>query len=114
MTIQERSVDSVVLLDLGGRLVLGEDHILKERVSSLLTSGSKQLVLNLADVSYVDSSGLGALVGSCLNARSQGGAVKLLRPSKRVLDLLSMARLLTVFDIFSSEHEALLSFGAGA
>jgi anti-sigma B factor antagonist len=112
MTVQERAIGSVVVLDLGGRLVLGDgDGLLKERVNALLKQGTKHVVLNLADVSYVDSSGLGALVGTFLTTRNEGGAMKLLSPSKRLHDLLAMAKLLKVLDICDSEAQALDSFG---
>jgi len=114
MTIQERSVGSVVFLDISGRLVLGEgDALLKDTVQGLFEKGSTQVVLNLVDVPYVDSAGLGALVGAFLAARSEGGAVKLLNPSKRLRDLLSMAKLLKVVDVYDSEAQVLSSFGAG-
>jgi anti-sigma B factor antagonist len=114
MTIQERAVDSVVVLDLGGRLVLDDgDGLLKERVQQLIAGGSRHIVLNLADVSYVDSAGLGALVAVFLDSRKQGGSVKLLNPSKRLRDLLTMARLLTVLEISESEAETMASFKQG-
>jgi anti-sigma B factor antagonist len=114
MTIQERAVESVVVLDLGGRLVLDDgDGLLKERVQQLIARGSRHIVLNLADVSYVDSAGLGALVAVFLDSRKQGGSVKLLSPSKRLRDLLTMARLLTVLEIGESEPEAIASFKQG-
>ena len=111
MTIRERTVDSVVVLDLAGRLVLGDgDQLLKETVLNLIASGRKHVVLNLAEVSYVDSSGLGSLVAVFLGARKQGGALKLLNPSKRLHDLLAIAKLLTVLDISDSEAQAVASF----
>lgn len=113
MTIRERTVDSVVVLDLTGRLVLGDgDQLLKETVQNLIVSGRKHVVLNLAEVSYVDSSGLGALVAVFLGARKQGGALKLLSPSKRLHDLLAIAKLLTVLDISDSEAQAVAGFSA--
>lgn len=113
MTIRERTVDSVVVLDLAGRLVLGDgDQLLKDTVQNLIASGRKHVVLNLADVSYVDSSGLGALVAVFLSARKQSGALKLLNPSKRLHDLLAIAKLLTVLDISDSEAQAVASFSA--
>jgi anti-sigma B factor antagonist len=114
MTIRERAVDSVVILDLAGRLVLGDgDQLLKETVQNLVASGRKHVVLNLAEVSYVDSSGLGSLVAAFLGARKQGGAVKLASPSKRLHDLLAMAKLLTVLDVSDSEAKAVAGFSAG-
>ncbi len=113
MTIQERSVGSVVVLDLSGRLVLGDgEALLKDTVAGLLKQGRRQVLLNMSDVSYVDSSGIGVLVGSSLNAKGTGGAVKLLNPSKRVHDALSLARLLPMLEVCSSEADALHSFDA--
>jgi anti-anti-sigma factor len=115
MTIQERAVGSTVFLDMSGRLVLGDgDALLKDTMSGLLKQGRRQVVFNLADVSYADSSGLGAIVGTFLSARNEGGAVKLLNPSKRLQDLLSMAKLLQVLEVCDSEAQALSSFGADA
>ena len=111
MTIRERAVEAVVVLDLSGRLVLGDgDQLLKDTVQNLMTTGRRHVVLNLAEVSYVDSSGLGALVAVFLGARKQGGALKLLNPSKRLHDLLAIAKLLTVLDISESEAQAVASF----
>lgn len=111
MTIQERAMGSIVVLDLNGRLVLGDDDaLLKDTVSGLLKQGRTHVLLNMSDVSYVDSSGIGVLVGTSLTAKSAGGAVKLLNPSKRVRDALSIARLLTVLEICESEAAALESF----
>ena len=80
------------------------------QVKYLVASGRRHVVLNLADVSYVDSSGLGSLVAVFLSARKQGGALKLLNPSKRLHDLLAIAKLLTVLDISDSEAQAVASF----
>ena len=111
MTIEERTVGSMVVLHVSGRITLGDgEGLLKEAVSSLLKQGCANLLLNMAEVSYVDSSGLGALVGSSLAAKRQGGAVKLLNPSKRLHDLLSMSRLLQVIEVCDSEARALESF----
>jgi anti-sigma B factor antagonist len=113
MTIEERTVGSVVVLDLGGRLVLDDgDALLKEKVNSLLTSGNQHVVLNVADVSYVDSAGLGALVASFLAARTHGGVLRLINPSKRLQELLAMSRLLPLVRICESEAEAIASFAA--
>jgi anti-sigma B factor antagonist len=111
MTIDERMVGSMVVLDVSGRITLGDgEGLLKEAVTNLLKRGRANLLLNMAEVSYVDSSGLGTLVGSSLAAKRQGGAVKLLNPSKRLYDLLSMSRLLQVIEVCDSEAQALESF----
>ncbi len=115
MTIDERAIGPVLLLDIKGRLVLdGGDTELKEKVSALIAQGSRQIVLNVSDVTYVDSAGLGALVSSFLAARSQGCALRLLNPSPRLHELLAMSRLLTIVHVCESEEQALGSFGAGA
>ena len=113
MTIQERSVDSVVALDLGGRLGLGDgDELLKETVDNLMTRGRKHVMLNLAGLSYVDSAGLGVLLSIFLEARKRGGSVRLHSPSKRLRDLLAMTRLLKELEVSDSESQALARFSA--
>lgn len=115
MTIQERAIGPIAVLDLSGRLVLGDgDGLLKDTVSGLVAQGRKQILLNVADVSYVDSSGLGALVAIFLATRKDGGVLKLLSPSKRLHDLLKMARLLTVLEVCETEDQALSAFGVSA
>ena len=111
MTIQERAVGAVTILDLNGKLILGDgDAALKDKVHSLVFQGRKQIVLNLGGVSYVDSSGLGALVAASITSKSNGGEIKLLSLTKRIQDLLAIAKLLTVFDCHDSEAAALASF----
>jgi anti-sigma B factor antagonist len=111
MTIQERVVGSVMVLDCNGKLVLGDgDALLKDKIHSLVFQGRKQIVLNLGGVSYVDSSGLGALVASSMTAKNNGGEIKLLNLTKRLQDLLSISKLLTVFDSFDSETDVIRSF----
>jgi anti-sigma B factor antagonist len=113
MTIQERVVGSVTVLDLNGRLVLGDgDTLLKDKVHSLVFQGRKQIILNLGGVAYVDSSGLGALVASSVTGKNNGGQIKLVSLTKRLQDLLSIAKLLMVFDCYDSEEEAINSFAA--
>ena len=115
MTIQERAVGPVTVLDLDGKLVLGDgDMLLKDKVHSLVFQGRKQLLLNLGGVSYVDSSGLGALVATMVTAKNNGGQIKLVNLTKRLQDLLSIAKLLTVFETFDNEAEAVRSFPAPA
>lgn len=115
MTIQERVVGSVTVLDLDGKLVLGDgDTLLKDKIHSVVFQGRKNIILNMGGVSYVDSSGLGAIVASFVTAKNNGGQVKLLNLTKRLQDLLSIAKLLTVFDCFDSEAEAVRSFPTAA
>ena len=111
MTIQERAVGSATILDLSGKLVLGDgDALLKDKIHSLVFQGRKQLVLNMGEVSYVDSSGLGALVASSVTAKNNGAQVKLVSLTKRLHDLLSIATLLTVFESYDTEQDAINSF----
>jgi len=113
MTIQERVVGSATVLDLSGKLILGDgDTLLKDKIHSLVFQGRKQVVLNMGAVSYVDSSGLGALVASSVTAKNNGAQVKLVSLTKRLHDLLAIAKLLTVFDSYDSEAEAISSFSA--
>ncbi|HYS27461.1 MAG TPA: STAS domain-containing protein [Vicinamibacterales bacterium] len=115
MTIQERVVGSVTVLDLDGKMVLGDgDTLLKDKIHSLVFQERKNIVLNLGRVSYMDSSGLGALVASFVTAKNNGGQVKLLNLTGRLQDLLAIAKLLTVFDTFDSEADAVRSFAAAA
>jgi anti-sigma B factor antagonist len=115
MTIQERSVGSVMVLDCDGKLVLGDgDALLKDKIHSLVFQGRKNIVLNLGGVSYVDSSGLGALVASSLTAKNNGGQIKLVNLTKRLHDLLVISKLVNVFENYDNEPEALRSFGAPA
>lgn len=115
MTIQERVVGSAAILDLDGKLVLGDgDVLLKDKVHSLVFQGRKQILLNLGKVAYVDSSGLGALVAASVTAKNNGGEIKLLNLTKRLQDLLTISKLVTVFDCYDREDEALRSFPSEA
>jgi anti-sigma B factor antagonist len=115
MTIKERSVGSVTVLDCDGKLVLGDgDALLKDKIHSLVFQGRKSIVLNLGGVSYVDSSGLGALVASSVTVKNNGGQIKLVNLTKRLHDLLVISKLVNVFESFDSEDEALRSFGTPA
>ena len=115
MQIEERPFGDVVVLDLKGRVMLGEgDEILKDKVNSLLNQGKKKIVLNLAEVPYIDSAGLGEVVRTFTTVSRQGGQLKLLNLTKRITDLLAITKLLTVFDTYDSENEAVQSFSASA
>ena len=106
-----REVEGVSIVDLSGRITLGEaSGQLRETVRELLGKGQKKIVLNLGDVSYIDSSGLGELVSSYTTAANQGAKVKLLNVQKKVNDLLQITKLYTVFDSFSDEAAAVMSF----
>ncbi|MBY0492806.1 MAG: STAS domain-containing protein [Cyanobacteria bacterium] len=111
MEIVERTVSDVTVLDLKGKMTLGEgDELLKDKINSLLASGKKKLLLNLEAVPYIDSAGLGEVVRTYTTVSRQGGSLKLLNLTKRIEDLLSITKLLTVFDTFDSEAEAIKSY----
>ncbi len=113
MEIQERTVGAVTILDLKGKLVFGDgDALLKDKVRSVVHRGCKQLVLNLADVTYIDSVGIGELVGTYTTMTRQGGRLKLLNVPKRIHDLLVITKLLTVFETFNTETEAVRASSA--
>ena len=113
MQIEQRTVGDVIVLDLKGKITLGEgDELLKDKVNSLVNQGHKKIVLNLADVPYIDSAGLGEIVRTYTTVSRQGGSLKLLNLTKRITDLLSITKLLTVFETFDSEKEAVGSFSA--
>jgi anti-sigma B factor antagonist len=115
MQIVERAVGDVVILDVKGRITLGEgDELLKDKVNTLVNQGRKKIVLNLADVPYVDSAGLGEIVRTYTTVSRQGGSLKLLNLTKRISDLLSITKLLTVFETFDTESDAITSFSASA
>jgi anti-sigma B factor antagonist len=111
MEIVERTVNDVTVLDLKGKMTLGEgDELLKDKINSLLAGGKKNLLLNLEGVPYIDSAGLGEVVRTYTTVSRQGGSLKLLNLTKRIEDLLSITKLLTVFDTFDSEAEAVKSY----
>jgi anti-sigma B factor antagonist len=115
MHIEERPIGDVMVLDLKGRVTLGEgDELLKDKVNSLINQGQKKLVLNLAEVPYIDSAGLGEIVRTYTTVSRQGGSLKLLSLTKRITDLLSITKLLTVFETFESEQDAVKSFAGSA
>lgn len=111
MDIKERVVDGVSVLDLSGKIVLGEgDGQVRERIKDLLSDGQKKILLNLGDVTYVDSAGLGALISSYTTTKREGGQLKLVNLTKRIQDLLAITKLITVFDTYDNEQEALDSY----
>jgi anti-sigma B factor antagonist len=115
MQIQERAVGDVVVLDLKGKVTLGDgDELLRENINRLVEKGQKKIILNLADVPYVDSVGLGEIVRTYTTVSRQGGSLKLLNLTKRISDLLSITKLLTVFETFDTESDAVQSFRASA
>ena len=113
MDIKERVVGGVSILDLSGKIVLGEgDGQVKERIKDLLSDGQRRILLNLAEVNYIDSAGLGTLIGSYTTAKRDGGTLKLVNLTKRIRDLLAITKLITVFETFDNEAEAIASFNA--
>jgi anti-sigma B factor antagonist len=100
-----------MILDVKGKLTIGDgDELLKDKINSLIQQGRKKLILNLEGVPYVDSAGLGEIVRTYTTVSRQGGNLKLLNLTKRITDLLMITKLLTVFDTYDSEEEALNSF----
>ena len=111
MVIEERTVGEVMILDLKGKMTLGEgDELLKDKINSMIQQGKKKLLLNLEGVPYIDSAGLGEIVRTYTTVSRQGGNLKLLNLTKRIQDLLAITKLLTVFETFDNEPEALGSF----
>jgi anti-sigma B factor antagonist len=111
MQISERESGAVTILDLSGKVTLGDgDTLLKDKLHSLLHQGKKNILLNLAQVSYVDSAGLGAIVSAYTTITREGGSLKLSNVTKKLQDLLSITKLLTVFETFDSEDEAVRSY----
>ncbi len=111
MQIAERESGAVTVLDLSGKITMGEDgNLLKDKLQSLLHQGKKNILFNLGQVSYVDSAGLGAIVSAYTTVTREGGSLKLANVTKKLQDLLSITKLLTVFETFDSEDEALRSY----
>jgi len=111
MQIAERESGVVTVLDLSGKITLGEDStLLNDKLHSLLHQGKKNVLLNLGQVPYVDSAGLGSLVSAYTTVTKEGGSLKLTNVTKKLQDLLSITKLLTVFDTFDSEDEAIRSY----
>ena len=111
MQIEERVVNEVTILDLKGKITLGEgDEALREKINQLIGQNKKRILLNLAEVPYIDSAGLGEVVRTYTTVSRQGGQLKLVNLTKRITDLLSITKLLTVFEAFDSESEALKSY----
>ncbi len=111
MQIHEREAGNVTILDIHGKLTLGEgDELLRDKINSLVHQNRKLILLNLAEVPYIDSAGLGEIVRTYTTVSRQGGSLKLLNLTKRIQDLLAITKLLTVFETFESENDAVKSF----
>src|SRR5256714_8268744 len=112
MKASTRQVVGITVVDLSGRITLGEGSVvLRDTVRDLLAKGEKRLLLNLGDVTYIDSSGIGELVSAFTTVRNQGGELKLLNLTKKVHDLLQITKLYTVFDVKDDEATAVKAFG---
>jgi len=111
LKINTRQVDGVNIVDCSGRITLGEGSVvLRDQIKDLLGKGQKKILLNLGDVNYIDSSGIGELVSAYTTVRNQGGELKLLNVTKKVHDLLQITKLYTVFDVKDDEAAAVKAF----
>jgi anti-sigma B factor antagonist len=111
LKMTNREVDGVSVVALDGRIVLGEEsNALREKVKSLIAEGKKKVVLNMANITFIDSAGLGTLVAAHHSAKSQGAALKLAHLGAKFQEVLQITKLLTVFDVYNSEAEAVASF----
>jgi anti-sigma B factor antagonist len=111
MKIETRTVGDVYVLDCSGKITLGEGTMaVRNTVREVLKNGGKKIILNLADVNYIDSSGIGELVSSFTTVTNQGGKLKLLNLTKKIQELLAITKLLTVFQVYDSEQAAVSSF----
>jgi len=111
MKSNSRRVDGVTIMDLSGRITLGEGSVvLRDQIREHLGKGEKKILLNLGDVTYIDSSGIGELVSAFTTVRNQGGELKLLNLTKKVHDLLQITKLYTVFDVKDDEASAVKAF----
>jgi anti-sigma B factor antagonist len=112
MKIEMRTIGDVQILDCSGKITLGEETMsIRNAVRETLQGGTKKIILNLADINYIDSSGVGELVSTYTTVVNNGGQLKLLNLTKKLRDLLTITKLLTVFSIFDNEEAALVSFG---
>jgi len=111
MKFTSREVDGITILDLSGKIVLGEGSVtIRDAVRDVLAKGSNKILINLADINYIDSSGIGELVSALTAVKNAGGSLKLLQLTKKVKDLLQITKLYTVFDVFDDEPTALASY----
>jgi anti-sigma B factor antagonist len=111
LKLTKRTVDGILVIGCSGRIVFGEESsLLREEVKKAIADGNKRIVLNLGEVNYIDSGGLGTLVSLHTSAYTSGTTIKLANLTKRVGDLLQVTKLLTVFEVHNSEYEALEAF----
>jgi anti-sigma B factor antagonist len=115
LKLTKRTVDGILVVGCNGRIVFGEESmLLRDEIKKSVAEGMKRIVLNLQEINYIDSGGLGTLVALHTTAHNAGGAIKLANLTKRVGDLLQVTKLLTVFEVYNSEREALEAFRAAA
>jgi anti-sigma B factor antagonist len=111
LNISERQAGDVTILDLNGKVTIGEGSVaLRTTIRRLLGEGKKNILLNLGSVGYVDSSGIGELVSSYTAVQKEGGSLKMLNLTQKIQDLLAITKLLTVFDVYENEGDALAGF----
>jgi anti-sigma B factor antagonist len=111
MKIETRTIGDVQILDCSGKITLGEGTMaVRNRVRDILKSNGKKIILNLANVNYIDSSGIGELVSTYTTVANSGGQLKLLNLTKKIQELLAITKLLTVFQVFDNEQKAIASF----
>ena len=115
LKLRKRTVDGILAIECNGRIVFGdESSMLRDEVKKAIGDGQKRVVLNLAEINYIDSGGLGTLVALHTTARNAGASIKLANLTKRVGDLMQLTKLLTVFEVYHSEYEALEAFRTAA
>lgn len=111
LKLSKRTVDGILAFGCSGRIVFGdESSLIRDEVKKAIADGSKRIVLNLGEISYIDSGGLGTLVALHTTAHNAGGTIKLANLTRRVGDLLQVTKLLTVFEVHDSEYDALEAF----
>lgn len=115
LKLTKRTVDGILAIECKGRIVFGDEtSLLRDEAKQAIAEGHKRIVLNLAEINYIDSGGLGTLVALHTTAHNAGGTIKLANLNKRVVDLLQVTKLLTVFEVYNSEYEALEAFRTAA
>lgn len=113
LKMSNREVNGIVIIDLSGQLTLGESSAaIRDEVRDQTSQGSRKILLNLANITYIDSAGLGELTAAYTSVKNRGGELKLLNLTKRVHDLMQITKLYTVFDVYDDERKAIASFGA--
>ncbi len=112
LEINERKVGNIIILDLIGKITIGDgSNLLRDQVNQLLEKNEREIILNFAETTYIDSSGIGELISRHTTTKNQSGHLKLLKLPKKIRDLLTVTRLLHIFETFEDEQEAVSSFG---